>query len=94
MRTLRVATEFCIRVGAIDHIFGELFYMFSNAGVEQRYFENLDAFILSGKLSKVKIPVTILDRLISFYYHKDVELLEKAILNLNLKHYPDALNVR
>jgi len=34
MRTLRVATEFCIRVGAIDHIFGELFFMFSNAGVE------------------------------------------------------------
>lgn len=27
-KTLRVATEFCIRVGAIDHLFGELFNMF------------------------------------------------------------------
>lgn len=68
--------------------------MFSNAGVEQRYFENLDAFILSGKLKNVRMPVTILDRLISFYYNKDVELLEKAILNLNLSKYPDVLSVR
>ena len=34
MSTLRVATEFCIRVGAIDHVFGELFQMFAEAGVE------------------------------------------------------------
>lgn len=32
--TLRVATEFCIRVGAIDHLFGELFEMFAEAGME------------------------------------------------------------
>jgi hypothetical protein len=49
-RTLRVATEFCIKIGAIDHLFGELFRMFAEAGIEQRYFENLEAFILSGKL--------------------------------------------
>ena len=32
--TLRVATEFCIRVGAIDHLFGNLFQMFAEAGME------------------------------------------------------------
>ena len=62
-----MATEFCIRVGAIDHLFGELFRMFAEAGMEQRYFENLDAFILSGKLIKVKVPDKILERLIDFY---------------------------
>ena len=36
--TLRVATEFCIRVGAIDHLFGDLFALFAEAGMEQRYF--------------------------------------------------------
>jgi hypothetical protein len=51
--TLRVATEFCIKVGAIDHLFGELFNMFAEAGIEQRYFENLEAFILSGKLRNI-----------------------------------------
>ena len=70
--------------------FGDLFKMFAEAGVEQRYFENLDAFILSGKLKNVKIPVKILDRLICFYRTKDVELLEKAILNLDLSKYPDS----
>ena len=54
----------------------------------------MDAFILSGKLKNVKIPVKILDRLISFYRAKDVELLEKAILNLDLTKYPDSQSVR
>lgn len=76
VKTLRVATEFCIRVGAIDHLFGELYMMFKDGGVEAMYFDNLDAFILSGKLKTFKIPPNILDRLISFYRQKDVQLLE------------------
>ena len=28
--TLRVAIEFCIRVGAVDHLFGELFEKFAD----------------------------------------------------------------
>ena len=42
----------------------------------------------------MKIPNKILDRLISFYRSKDVELLEKAILNLDLSKYPDSQSVR
>jgi hypothetical protein len=67
--------------------------MFAEAGMEQRYFENLDAFILSGQI-KVKIPDHILSRLIDFYRQKDVELLEKAILNLDLKKFPGIEKVR
>lgn len=67
--------------------------MFAEAGMEQRYFENLDAFILSGQI-KVKIPDHILTRLIDFYRQKDVELLEKAILNLDLKKFPGVEKVR
>lgn len=93
-KTLRVATEFCIRVGAIDHLFGEFFVMFAEAGMEQRYFENLDAFILSGKFKTFKIPEKILQRLIEFYRAKDVELLEKAILNINFTKYSNVEAVR
>ena len=32
--TLRVATEFCIRIGAVDHLFGSLFQMFADDGME------------------------------------------------------------
>jgi len=91
---LRVATEFCIRVGAIDHLFGELFNMFAEAGMEQRYFENLDAFVLSGKFQKTKVPEHIMHRLIAFYRQKDIELLEKAILNFDLSTFPNTLDVR
>lgn len=33
-KTLRVAIEFCTRVGATDHLFNELFQMFADAGIE------------------------------------------------------------
>lgn len=71
-KTLKLATEFCIRVGSFDHLFGELFKMFADSGVESIYFENLDAFILSGKLKQIKIPNKILDKLIKFYRNKDI----------------------
>lgn len=93
-KTLRVALEFCIKVGATDHLFGELFRMFAEAGIEQKYFENLEAFILSGKLKSIKIPDEILIRLIGYYRQKDVELLEKSILNLELTKYSNLLEVR
>ena len=54
----------------------------------------MDAFILSGRLKQTIIPDHILSRLIDFYRQTDVELLEKAILNLNLTKYPYASNVR
>jgi hypothetical protein len=38
--------------------------MFAEAGIEQRYFENLEAFILSGRLKSIKIPHKILTRII------------------------------
>lgn len=66
-KTLRVAVEFCIRINAIDHLFGELFLMFAEAGMEQKFFENLEPFILSGKFKQTKIPKKILVRLIGFY---------------------------
>lgn len=54
----------------------------------------MDAFILSGKLKNTIIPSTILTRLIEFYRQTDIELLEKAILNLNLSRYPNVVSVR
>lgn len=54
----------------------------------------MEAFILSGKLKHIVIPPKILTRIIQYYRQKDVELLEKSILNLNLDHYPNNLEVR
>ena len=68
--------------------------MFADDGMEQRYFQSLDSFILSGKFKHTIIPDHILHRLIDFYRYTDVELLEKAILNLNLSAYPDVQHIR
>lgn len=93
-KTLRVALEFCIRVGAIDHLFDEMFIMFAEAGMEQKFFENLEPFILSGKFKNTKIPKKILVRMLEFYRQKDPELLEKVLLNLDLSRYKNILEVR
>lgn len=68
--------------------------MFAEAGLEQKFLKNLDAFILSGKFKTTFIPEHILQRLIEYYRQTDVELLEKAILNLDLSTYPHAVQVR
>ena len=68
--------------------------MFAEAGMEQQFFENLEPFILSGKFKQTKIPKKILVRLIEFYRQKDVEVLEKILLNLNLSKYKNILEVR
>lgn len=49
---------------------------------------------MSGKLKDIKVPEIILTRLIGYYHRKDPELLEKAILNLNLSHYRNNIEVR
>lgn len=41
--------------------------MFAESGMEQRYFQSLDAFILCGKFKQTHIPEHILQRLIEFY---------------------------
>lgn len=58
------------------------------------YFDNLDAFILSGKMRAIKIPHVILERLINYYRKKDIQLLEQALLNLNLSKYANSYDVR
>lgn len=40
-KTLKVAIEFCLRMGAIDHVFGDLFKIFEQAKVEAMYFDNV-----------------------------------------------------
>jgi len=92
-KTIRVALEFCIRVGAIDHLFGELFERFAEAGMEQKYFENLQAFVLSGKLKQIAVPEVILHRMLDYYYQNDADLYEKSIMNLNMGSFSAALEV-
>lgn len=41
--------------------------MFAEAGMEQRFFENLEPFILSGKFKQTMIPMEVLVRMIGFY---------------------------
>ena len=75
-KTLKVALEFCLKVGAIDHVFGELFKIFEDAKVESMYFDNVSHLLLSGKFRNVKIPHNILDKLINYYRKKDTQMLE------------------
>jgi len=43
---------------------------------------------------KIKVPEHIMDRLIAYYKSKDLELLEKAILNFDLTSFPNTKAIR
>lgn len=49
---------------------------------------------MCGKLREARIPEHILQRIIDYYRLTNVEVLEKAILNLDLSQYSHALQVR
>ena len=68
--------------------------MFAEAGMEQNFFTNLEVFIMSGKLKNTKIPSQIMSRLIDYYRAKDIELLEKSLLNLDLTSCSNILEIR
>jgi hypothetical protein len=40
--------------------------MFAEEGMEQKFFENLEPFVLTGKLKRIKVPDTIIQRMLSY----------------------------
>ena len=54
-KTLGQTIEFCMKIGATDDIFGDLFDIFVFHDAERIYFEGLHPFILSGKLKKIRL---------------------------------------
>ena len=61
--------------------------------MEQRYFQNLSPFILSGKFKQLKIPDLIVFRMLGYFIETDIPMFEKCIMNLDMSTYDKNLEI-
>ena len=74
-------------------LFEDLFQQFIDCDLEEAFLIQLKMFILAGKFSEFELPEDILTNYIlsQFKNPDDPSLLEKVIVNLNLKSCPDEI---
>lgn len=77
---IKVAIEFCLSINAIFFLFSEIYQIFVDQGLENKFMANLEPFILSGQFKKELIPEYIITKLIQYYEErKNFKVLEKVI---------------
>lgn len=64
---IKVAIEFCLTINATFFLFSEIYSAFYEQGLEGKFMQNLEPFILSGQFKKEIIPENIIQKLIQFY---------------------------
>jgi len=83
-----VAIEFCLNINATFFLFTEIFQIFVDNGLESKFIQNLEPFIISGQFRKEVIPESIVRKLIKFYEDKGkLKVLEKVIMQLDFSDY-------
>ena len=87
---IKVAIEFCQRIGALDFLFTDLNELFVVRGLEEKFIENLEPFILSGKFKDSPLPDHVIKRVVSLYtQQREWHRLESLILYMDLSHYSE-----
>ena len=83
-----MAIEFCLNINATFFLFTEIFQIFVDNGLESKFIQNLEPFIISGQFRKEVIPESIVRKLIKFYEDKGkLKVLEKVIMQLDFSDY-------
>ncbi len=90
---IRIAIEFCVELRDCDFLFKDLFWLFQEEKIESLFVQELEPFIMAGKLQDWELPNEVIQNHVIKYY-KDpskAEALEKIIVNLNLKRSPKTI---
>jgi hypothetical protein len=78
----RVCAQACLALGDFTYLFDELFDMYSEAGIEAIFADQMEGFIVSGQVRVLPIPVV--QRLISIRNKQDrLDLAERIIWNVD-----------
>lgn len=74
-------------------MFKDLFWLFQEEKIEKLFVQELEPFIMAGRLQDWELPNEVIQNHVIKYY-KDpakAEALEKIIVNLNLKKCPKTI---
>jgi Golgi CORVET complex core vacuolar protein 8 len=72
-------------------LFSDIFLQFSSSGLETKFLQNLEPFLLSGAFRKQHppIPEMLIKKLLNHYEEKgNFKVLERVIMQLDLSEYP------
>lgn len=53
---IRIAIEFCVEVRDCDFLFKDLFWLFQEERIEKLFVQELEPFIMAGKLMDWELP--------------------------------------
>lgn len=76
-----------------DFLFKDLFWLFQEEKLEKLFVQELEPFIMAGKLMEWELPNEVIQNHVIKYY-KDparADALEKIIVNLNLRRCPKTI---
>ena len=85
---IKVAIEFCLAINASFFLFTDIFNLFCESGLENKFLQHLEPFILSGAFRKEMIPEKIMGKIIGWYEGKgNMRGLERVIMQLDMGDY-------
>lgn len=70
-------------------LFSDIFSLFAQSGLETKFLQNLEPFILSGSFKKQAVPEVIVRKLLSYYESRqEFKALEKVLMKLDVTEHP------
>lgn len=60
---IKAAVEFCNRIGGLNFLFNGIIKLFTEEGLEDRFIENLEPFILNGYFKNAFLPDIVLKKI-------------------------------
>lgn len=64
---IKVSIEFCLNIGDVDFLYTEIYQLFCDHNLREKFIFHLEPFILSGQFRSFKIPEPIIRKLIRHY---------------------------
>lgn len=86
---IKSAIEFCLNINSPAVLFTDIFSLFAQSGLETKFLQNLEPFILSGAFKKQAVPEAIVRKLLAYYESREeFKALEKVLMKLDVTEHP------
>lgn len=85
---IKVAIEYCLAIGEIRFLFGEILGFFTEKGLEPYFVDNLCSPIMAGQFKHEYIPEDLILKLVKkMEVRQKYNIIEQIILHINIDLY-------
>ena len=80
-----ICIEFCIEINELDYLLNQIQPIFTNRGFGKNFIENLEPFILFGKLKNKNLDFQTVNTIVQLYIeNKRFHILSQILINLDI----------